>query len=122
DRPRKRCGPPGDHGHVFRGAYLMTADTLSAILISGIVLGSAYALMASGLSLIWTTLGIFSFAHGALMTLGAYVAWTVSDAAGLGLWLGAGIAVAVTVVIAVGILMERVLIRPFYDHRDILLI
>jgi len=78
--------------------------------------------MASGLSLIWTTLGIFSFAHGALMTLGAYVAWTVSDAAGLGLWLGAGLAVAVTVVIAVGILMERVLIRPFYDHRDILLI
>jgi branched-chain amino acid transport system permease protein len=100
----------------------MTVDTISAILVSGIVLGSVYALMASGLSLVWTTLGIFNFAHGALMTLGAYVAWSVSDAAGLDLWLAAGIAVGVAAVIGVGILIERVLIRPFYDQRDILLI
>jgi branched-chain amino acid transport system permease protein len=100
----------------------MTADTISAVLVSGIVLGSIYALMASGLSLVWTTLGIFNFAHGALMTLGAYVAWTVSDEAGLGLWLAAGLAVAVAVVIGVGILIERIVVRPFYDHRDILLI
>lgn len=100
----------------------MTADTISAILVSGIVLGSVYALMASGLSLVWTTLGIFNFAHGALMTLGAYVAWTVSDQAGLGLWLAAGLAVAVAAVIGVGILIERIVVRPFYDHRDILLI
>ncbi|MGI6856155.1 branched-chain amino acid ABC transporter permease [Mesorhizobium sp. 1B3] len=100
----------------------MTADTISAILVSGIVLGSVYALMASGLSLVWTTLGIFNFAHGAMMTLGAYVAWTVSDAAGLDLWLAAGIAVAIAAVIGAGILMERLLIRPFYDRRDILLI
>lgn len=100
----------------------MTADTLSAILVSGIVLGSGYALMASGLSLVWTTLGIFNFAHGVLMTLGAYVAWTVSDAAGLNLGLAVGIAVAVAALIGVGILIERVIVRPFYSHRDILLI
>jgi len=100
----------------------MNADTISAILVSGIVLGSVYALMASGLSLVWTTLGIFNFAHGALMTLAAYVAWTVSDGAGLGLGLSAGIAVSVAVLIGAGILMERVVVRPFYDHRDILLI
>lgn len=100
----------------------MTADTLSAIVVSGVVLGSIYALMASGLSLVWTTLGIFNFAHGALMTLGAYVAWTVSDAAGFDFGLAAGIAVAVAVLIGVGILMERTVVRPFYDHRDILLI
>ncbi|MEJ8572996.1 branched-chain amino acid ABC transporter permease [Microbaculum marinum] len=100
----------------------MTADTLSAILVSGIVLGSVYALMASGLSLVWSTLGIFNFAHGVLMTLGAYVAWTVSDAAGLGLWIGAGVAVGIAAVIGVGILMERLVVRPFYDNRDILLI
>lgn len=100
----------------------MTADTISAVLVSGIVLGSVYALMASGLSLVWTTLGIFNFAHGALMTLGAYMAWTISDAAGLDLWLAAAIAAAIAAVIGVGILMERLLIRPFYDRRDILLI
>jgi len=100
----------------------MTAETISAVFVSGIVLASVYALMASGLSLVWTTLGIFNFAHGALMTLAAYIAWTVSDAAGLGLWLGVGIAIAVAAVVGVGILMERLVVRPFYDHRDILLI
>lgn len=100
----------------------MTADMISAIAVSGIVLGSAYALMASGLSLVWTTLGIFNFAHGALMTLGAYLAWTASDAAGLGLGLAAGIAISVAVMIGVGILMERLIIRPFYGNRDILLV
>lgn len=100
----------------------MTAETISAVLVSGIVLASVYALMASGLSLVWTTLGIFNFAHGALMTLAAYVAWTVSDSAGLGLWLGVGIAIAIAAVVGVGILMERLVVRPFYDHRDILLI
>ncbi|MBX3577375.1 MAG: branched-chain amino acid ABC transporter permease [Rhizobiaceae bacterium] len=100
----------------------MTLDALSTVLVSGIVLASVYALIASGLSLVWTTLGIFNFAHGALMTLAAYLAWTVSDAAGLGLWLGAGIAIAVAGVVAAGVLIERLIVRPFYDHRDILLI
>lgn len=98
------------------------ADILSAIFISGIVLGSGYALMASGLSLVWSTLGIFNFAHGVLMTLGAYVAWTISDAAGLDFGLAAGIAVSAAAMIGTGILIERVIVRPFYDHRDILLI
>lgn len=100
----------------------MTLDALSTVFVSGIVLASIYALIASGLSLVWTTLGIFNFAHGALMTLAAYLAWTVSDAAGLGLGLAAGIAIAVAGVVAAGILIERLIVRPFYDHRDILLI
>ncbi len=100
----------------------MTLDALSSVFVSGIVLASVYALIASGLSLVWTTLGIFNFAHGALMTLAAYLAWTISDAAGLGLGLGAGIAIAVAGVVAAGILIERLIVRPFYDQRDILLI
>lgn len=100
----------------------MTFDTISAILVSGLVLGSVYALMASGLSLVWTTLGIFNFAHGSLMALGAYVAWSFSDAAGLDMWLGIAIALAVVVMIGVGILIERTVIRPFYDDKDILLV
>jgi branched-chain amino acid transport system permease protein len=100
----------------------MTLDALSTVFVSGIVLASVYALIASGLSLVWTTLGIFNFAHGALMTLAAYLAWSVSDAAGLGLGLGVGIAIAVAGIVAVGILIERLIVRPFYDQRDILLI
>ncbi|PDT64354.1 branched-chain amino acid ABC transporter permease [Bradyrhizobium ottawaense] len=101
---------------------MITIDMLSAMIVSGIVLGSGYALMASGLSLVWSTLGIFNFTHGVLMTLGAYVAWTMSDAAGLDLGLAAGIAVSAAALVGVGILVERTVVRPFYDHRDILLI
>ena len=49
-------------------------QTLAAIVVSGLVLGSLYALMASGLSVVWTTVGVFNFAHGALMMLSALVA------------------------------------------------
>lgn len=101
---------------------MIMADTFSAILISAIVLGSGYALMASGLSLVWSTLGIFNFAHGVLMTLGAYLAWTVSDAAGLDFGLAAGIATSTAAMVGAGILIERVVVRPFYGQRDILLI
>lgn len=95
-------------------------DTLIATFMSGLVLAAIYALMASGMSLIWTTLGVFNFAHGSLMMIGAFVAWTVSEALGIGLWYGliAGVSAAT----ALGILIEYLLIRPFYGQRNMVLI
>ncbi|MEM6743572.1 MAG: branched-chain amino acid ABC transporter permease, partial [Pseudomonadota bacterium] len=55
----------------------MTAETLGFILTGGLVLGALYALMATGLAVVWTTLGIFNFAHGAFIAVGAYAAWQV---------------------------------------------
>lgn len=95
-------------------------DMLGATLVSGIVIGSLYALMASGLSLVWTTLGVFNFAHGALMTLGAFVAWTVSERVGLGLL--PGIVCGVLAAAVAGLVIERLLVRPFYGNRRMLLI
>ena len=56
---------------------MIANDTLAFLLASGILLGGLYALMATGLAIVWTTLGIFNFAHGAFVALGAYVAWQV---------------------------------------------
>ncbi|MBO6540024.1 MAG: branched-chain amino acid ABC transporter permease [Rhizobiaceae bacterium] len=95
-------------------------DTLIATLVSGLVLGSLYALMASGLSVVWTTLGVFNFSHGALMMVSAFVAWTVSEALGLGLLVG--IAAGTLSAALVGIIIERLLVRPFYGDRNMLLI
>ncbi|MDA7966523.1 hypothetical protein [Ruegeria sp.] len=58
----------------------MDAATLFSVLQGGLVLGARYALMATGFSLVWTTLGIFNFAHGAFVVLGAYIAWQFSSA------------------------------------------
>ena len=91
----------------------MTVETLAAILVSGLVAGSLYALMASGLSLVWGTLRMFNFAHGTLLMLGAYVAWYVSDSRGLDLGLRVGIPVALVLLAALGIVLYWLLVRPF---------
>jgi branched-chain amino acid transport system permease protein len=95
-------------------------ETLFTAMVSGLVLGSLYALMASGLSVVWTTLGVFNFAHGALMMIGAFVAWTVSEMFGLGLI--AGIVSGTFAAAFLGVIIERLLVRPFYGNRNMLLI
>ena len=91
-----------------------------ATLVSGLVLGSLYALMSSGLSLVWTTLGVFNFSHGALMMVGAFIAWTVSEVLGLGPIVG--ILSGTLAAGLIGIVIERLLVRPFYSNRNMLLI
>ena len=61
----------------------MTLEALVAIIASGLVSGSLYALMASGLSLVWGTVRMFNFAHGALVMIGAYAGWYISNRGGL---------------------------------------
>jgi branched-chain amino acid transport system permease protein len=53
---------------------MIPADALT-VLYSGFFLGSLYAVMAMGLSLLWGTVGVLNFSHGAILTLGAYVTW-----------------------------------------------
>lgn len=46
-------------------------------IITGLSIGSVYALMAVGYSLVFSVLNFSNFAHGAVITLGAYVAWAI---------------------------------------------
>lgn len=85
-------------------------DALLSILVSTMVLGSLYALLASGLSLIWSTLNVFNYAHGALLLIGAYTIWTLSVPAGLPVPLA--FAIALPVLAGVGILLEMIAVRP----------
>jgi branched-chain amino acid transport system permease protein len=91
----------------------MSFETLVAILVSGFVAGSLYALMASGLSLVWGTLSIFNFAHGTLLMLGAYAAWYVSASQGLDLGLAVGIPASLVILALLGIVLYFLLVRPF---------
>lgn len=52
---------------------MMAFDIFLTVAMGGLVLGAVYALMAAGLAAVWTTLGIFNFAHGAFIALGAYL-------------------------------------------------
>jgi branched-chain amino acid transport system permease protein len=68
-------------------------------------------LIVLGLGVIASMMGIFNFAHGELVLLGAYTVY-LSDAAGLGTW--PGLVAAPFVVGLVGLALERTIIRRFY--------
>jgi branched-chain amino acid transport system permease protein len=98
---------------------MMGLETFLAVALGGLVLGALYALMAAGLAAVWTTLGIFNFAHGAFIALGAYIGWQIADAQGAGLGLAAGVVVATVALFGFGILFHLVLVRPFERRADI---
>ena len=53
-------------------------DAVLLQVLNGLDKGSAYALIALGLTLIFGTLGVVNFAHGALFMLGAFCAVTLN--------------------------------------------
>jgi branched-chain amino acid transport system permease protein len=97
----------------------VTFDTLTLILLGGVVLGALYALMATGLALVWTTLGIFNFAHGTFIALGAYIAWQVASPEALGGGLLVGALVSVVGMFFIGVAVYYLLIKPFERSPDI---
>ncbi len=98
------------------------APAVRAIFASGLVLSSLYVMIAAGLALVWNTLGIFNFAHGAIMVIGAYVAWTISDPAGLGWGLTVGLVIGVAASAIIGLVINRLLILPFLSQPNLVLI
>ena len=81
-------------------------------LLLGLVNGSFYAMLSLGLAVIFGLLGIVNFAHGALYMIGAYVAWACLEYAGINFW--AALVIAPVVVGALGVLIERTLLRQLY--------
>ena len=82
-------------------------------MFNGLVLGALLALISSGLTIIYGTLGVLNLAHGAMFMLGGYAGYLVFEATGSFVLAIAGGGLAVMVV---GILIERVIIRHFYGR------
>ena len=81
-------------------------------LLLGLVNGSFYAMLSLGLAVIFGLLGIVNFAHGALYMIGAYVAWLGLETFGLNYW--AALIVSPLVVGALGLVVERTLLKQLY--------
>ncbi|EET46457.1 branched-chain amino acid ABC transporter permease [Thalassobium sp. R2A62] len=136
-------------------------DQIILQILNGLDKGSAYALIALGLTLIFGTLGVVNFAHGALFMLGAFCTVTLSRLLGISRtvidetrtdflgnplkveipylydWFGeaTGAAIidwavplsiifAIPIMISIGVIMERGLIKHFYNrpHADQILV
>lgn len=58
------------------------SQLLQAVIL-GLLIGGVYALLASGLTLIFGVMDVINVAHGAFLILAAFITWTIWDATGL---------------------------------------
>ena len=77
--------------------------------VNALSLGGTYALLALGLAVVYSILGLINFAHGALMTLTGYM---LVFGAAFGLPFIAAAPLAAVVVMASAVLLERIAFRP----------
>ena len=92
-------------------------DVFLQQLINGLVLGSIYALVALGYTMVYGILGLINFAHGDVVMVGALVALTIASVlAGSGLpapiVLTLATVAAILVCVSLGVSIERVAYRP----------
>jgi len=81
-------------------------------IFNGLIVGAFYALMALGLSLILNLSGVINFAHGGFLAIGAYLAYSLMPY--IGFW--GALLVAPVLTAALGLLVERILIRRLYGR------
>jgi branched-chain amino acid transport system permease protein len=81
-------------------------------LLLGIINGSFYAMLSMGLAIIFGLLKIINFAHGAMFMVGAFVTWGLLTYLSVNFWWA--LLLAPIIVGALGLLLERTLIRRIY--------
>jgi branched-chain amino acid transport system permease protein len=94
-------------------------DTLFQQIINGLSLGSVYALIAVGYSLVYSILLFSNFAHGGFLVIGGYICYYALVSAKLNIWvasagalIGAGIS---------AMLVERLAYRPIRERTPVTL-
>ncbi len=98
------------------GLLILAYDWVLNTTISGVVLGGIYALMSTGLTVVWGTVGILNFAQGAFITWSAYIAWFLLTSWGVGYIYA--FPVALVTAFALGILCELFVFRPLRDRPN----
>ncbi|MDC8757757.1 branched-chain amino acid ABC transporter permease [Janthinobacterium fluminis] len=89
------------------------------VLIGGLLSGVMYALVAIGFVLIYKASGVFNFAQGAMVFFAALTCVGIIDKFGAPLWLA--IPATVAVMIALGLAIEKVVLRPLVNQPEITL-
>jgi branched-chain amino acid transport system permease protein len=87
-------------------------------IITGILTGGTYALMASGLTLIFGVMDIINVGQGALVILGAYLSYVLQENFHIDLFLG--LLITMPVMFILGLLLEWAFIRPIKRDRTTL--
>src|SRR5580658_5607535 len=92
---------------------MLTWPNLISQFFNGLALGALLALISSGLTIIYGTLGVLNLAHGAMFMLGGYAGYVVYTLTGSFLL---AIAAGALFLVVIGGIIELVVIRHFYDR------
>ncbi len=100
---------------------MITWGNFVSQLFNGLALGLLLALISSGLTIIYGTLGVLNLAHGAMFMLGGYAGFAAYQATDSFL---VAVLAGTIALLVLGVVMERVIIRYFYarPHEDQLLV
>ena len=100
---------------------MLTWSNFLSQLFNGLAQGALLALISSGLTIIYGTLGVLNLAHGAMFMLGGYAGYVAYQATGSFV---VAVIAGTLFMLVVGVVMERVVIRHFYGrpHEDQLLV
>lgn len=85
-------------------------------LISGILMGGVYALVAVGLNIVFGVMKVLNFAHGTLMMVAMYMTFWLFRLSAVDPYVS--LAITVPVMFFVGVAIQRYLIRPILDAPD----
>ncbi len=90
-------------------------EDLLLYLVNGVIMGTTYALAALGVTLIVGIMGVVNFAHGEFYVLAGYFSALFAQSAGMDPL--SSMLAAVVLVFFLGLVVERVLIRPTYGEE-----
>ncbi len=90
-------------------------DLISGAILLGVCTGGVYALMASGLTLIFGVMDIINVGQGALVILGAYLSYYLEQHFHIDLFVG--LLITMPLMFGLGILLEIAFIRPLKRDR-----
>lgn len=94
-------------------------DTLLQQIINGLSLGSVYALIAVGYSLVYSILLFSNFAHGGFLVIGGYICYYTLAAVGHNIWVASFLAMVGAGASAV--LVERLAYKPIRERTNVTL-
>lgn len=96
---------------------MLTPSYIAQQFINALNIGSIYALVAIGLTVVYGILRLINFAHGDMMTVGAYLALAGLAVLALPAW--AALLIAMFIVAALGVLIERLAYRPLRGAPEV---
>jgi branched-chain amino acid transport system permease protein len=96
---------------------VITPAMLGQVIVSGILAGALYAMVALGLALIFGVMRVINIAHGPLLMLGAYTTFFLYQALGLNPYLS--VPITMLVLFALGALLQRTLVFRVVDAPEL---